>query len=398
MTAPLCECGVEPVAGDRCGDCLTELVATDTCYGCDDPGIPATPQQFGIPEFWGRYLAAVEIANGWPAGILRVLPLTAAVDTECFVCRDCVSFCDDCGDAFYDDEAAWACCRSRCDDCGEQWDTPSEARRCCSQTHDYSWSPPTLRFHELAADGSVRPMPDARPGVLFMGVELETEEAAGLLDDWYASAREDFDAPRFVYAKRDGSLSDEGVEFVTMPATLGAFRKAWPWDAFAELNKNGARSWYHECGLHVHVSRSAFDNPQHLARFVLLQYRNRRECVALAGRDSDQWASWDTSELLERGALPDFVKGKRDGARYRALNFTNYATVELRYFRGNLRKAGIMRVLEFVAAAHEYSRAVTTAAALRGALDWPAFAAFIRSNRTEYPYAAHWVANYKKGA
>lgn len=397
MTAPLCDCGDDAVAAGRCAECLEQLATGgDACCNCGDAGTVAHGRQFHEPPAWREYLRAVEAANGWPSGVLLFVPLMQTEDDGA-ACADCISWCEGCSLAYADPDYAADCCRWRCEECGQSYEFEADADDCCGLVHDYSYTP-LLRFHERTADGAIATTDRARPGVLFMGVELETEHARGLLHEWYDGAREDFHAPRFVYCKHDGSLSHDGVEFVSMPATLDAFRSRWPWDAFAKLNRDGARSWYEECGLHVHVARSAFVDAQHLARFVLLQYRNRPQCVALAGRDSEQWASWDTSELLERGALPEFVKGKRHGVRYRALNFANSATVELRYFRGNLRKAGMLRVVEFVAALHDYSGRITTADALHGALDWKAFAAFLRDRRADYPYAAHWAATYgKKG-
>lgn len=393
----LCDCGADAHLGPWCYPCAEDVLGTHACEVCESVALPSTAALFHNPRRWSDYLRSVESANALPPGDLAELrPTLWTVRGDGAVCPDCAQWCDGCEEPHSDRAEAEECCATRCHECGELWEEEVEARRCCSLMHEYGYQP---RFHFHTTDGVTdRPA----PRVLFIGVELETDYALPHLDRWYSDSGEDFHSPKFVYCKSDGSLGDEGVEFVTMPATPDAFRARFPWDAFARLNASGARSWYGTgCGLHVHVSRSAFADPLHLARFVLLQTRNSAECIALAGRHSEQWASWDDSELRERGALPEFVKGKRDGARYRALNFQNSDTVELRYFRGNLRRTGILRVVEFVDALHHYAGLISTRDALQGdALGWDAFARWARSGsrRERYPVLSHYLRTTSKGA
>lgn len=393
MTA--CQCGEDAFLGPYCYSCAADSLGTDCCTLCEAVGLHTSLVLFNRRSDWRAYLARTASVNGWRENALsELVPLVWTLRGDESVCPECVYWCDECGEPHGSPDESADCCGPSCEDCGERWETPGEAARCCTQLHYYSWTPPRFHFYESPEISG----PSARPGLLFMGVELETERALPHLGPWYARARESYESPRFTYCKSDGSLGEEGVEFVTMPATLSAFRALFPWDAMRELNEAGARSWYAGCGLHVHVARSAFTDPLHLARFVLLQTRNADECIALAGRNSEQWASWDDSELAERGALPDYVKGKRSGARYRALNFQPRETVELRYFRGNLRKNGLLRVVEFVAALHDYSGQVSTRDALtRDALSWAAFVKWARSrdSRERYPVLAHYLrTNY----
>lgn len=393
MTA--CKCGEDAHLGPYCYPCAEESLGTDSCSECEAVGVHTSAVLFRNLRSWSDYLSRTEEVNGWEPGALsELVPLVWSLRGDESVCPECVVWCDECGEPWASDEDATECCGPVCEECGERWEDEAEAARCCTLLHYYSWTPDPFTFYESPTISG----PRARPGVLFMGVELETEYALPHLGQWYDDAREYYERPKFTYCKSDGSLGSHGVEFVTMPATLSAFRALFPWDAMRKVNERGARSWHAGCGLHVHVARSSFTDPMHLARFVLLQTRNSEHCIALAGRNSEQWASWDDSALAERGALPDFVKGKRSGARYSAINFQPRETVELRYFRGNLRKAGLLRVVEFVAALHEYAGAVSTRDALaEDALSWAAFVKWSRSRdpRERYPVLAHYLrTNY----
>jgi hypothetical protein len=55
--------------------------------------------------------------------------------------------------------------------------------------------------------------------------------------------------------------------------------------------------------------------------------------------------------------LPSLVKGKSaNGDRYVAINFQNHATVELRYFKGNILRAAILKNVEYVQSLYDYTK------------------------------------------
>lgn len=298
----------------------------------------------------------------------------------------------------------------QCRECGDRWDTETEAENCCFSgihgVHEWDFRP-NFRFWMTDADGtpywaSGRGWQSSPPSdALFIGVELETERGADAFPNFLANAgedwEEDWEDPLFLYGKRDGSLcEDTGVELVTMPATLDAFQKVFPWDALAAWNNAGARSFHMgTCGFHVHVSRSHF-SPTHLWRFVAWQMRNQSFCERLAQREHSRWARWQTlGEFREHGkALADVVKGKaNNGERYVAINFQNAETVELRYFRGNLRPEAIRTRVEFVDALAAFTREMGASDVVGGALSVPNFAEFVRANIHRYATLAAWIAD-----
>lgn len=300
------------------------------------------------------------------------------------VCMECGHPCVECGELHDTGEDALVCCDPdrQCDSCGEWWEDEREARGCCGErfVHHYNYRP-TLKFHD-ANEYTFAPI----PGVLYMGAELEMERVTDHLEDWYE--HEDFTFPTFTFWKEDGSLEDNGAELVTMPATLDAMRATFPWRELERLHANGARAFHMgTCGMHVHVSRSAF-SPTHLWRFVKLQTKNVGMCEAIAQRSQSHWARWSSHGNVDDsgGTLPDYVKGKdQNNERYVAINFQNPNTVELRYFRGNLVGATILARFEFVHAMWEYTRTLSIADVRGGALDASQFLAWSRERATQFP-------------
>ncbi len=300
-------------------------------------------------------------------------------------CQECGHECDACGELHETVRASEFCCdpARQCDECGEWHDDESYAQRCCAplNVHNYSFRP-TLRFFVENESTNF-----ALPNELYMGVELEMENVQEHLDDWYRETCEDFHEPTFSFWKEDGSLGDSGAELVTMPATLDALRHAFPWDALAMLHRRGARSFHTgTCGMHIHVARSAFSST-HMWRFVKLQTKNVAMCESVGQRESNSWARWsDGGNVDDSGVpLPEYVKGKdANDERYVAINFQNSATVELRYFRGNLVPESILAKFEFVHAMWKYTKKLGVSDVRNGALDSGAFLAWARAHATEY--------------
>lgn len=284
-------------------------------------------------------------------------------------------------------DANYCCDESRhCEECDVWHDNELQAERCCGpqNVHDYSFRP-TLRF--FAGETPNQWTNCALSGPLYMGAELEMENVREHLDGWYLQTCEDFAEPTFTFWKSDGSLSDSGAELVTMPATLDAMRNYFPWDAVETLRLKGARSFgTGSCGMHIHVSRSAF-SATHMWRFVKLQTKNVAMCTAIAQRNSNQWARWSANGNVDDsdGTLPDYVKGKDSNCeRYVAINFQNQHTVELRYFVGNMVASSILAKFEFVHAMWNYTKDLSVQDVKNGALHSGAFLSWARAHENEY--------------
>lgn len=219
---------------------------------------------------------------------------------------------------------------------------------------------------------------------LTFGVELECEprnDGGNVRMDAYAlSDRIDEIPGSRTYCKSDGSLSN-GVEIVSHPGTLAHHMYVMHWRQIQRTcEKAGFRS--HDAansGLHVHVGRAQLgstdaerDDVTRRVQVLFALYaaeltrfsRRRRSCL-------EQWAPIDSL-----GVTPDDIRHVRSGAqlarwatarvpayrsnhndRYTAVNVTNSATVEIRIFRGTLKRDTLIAAIQLVSNVFEYAMA-----------------------------------------
>ena len=267
-----------------------------------------------------------------------------------------------------------------CEDCDELY-WADDGHDCDSGIiHEWDYKPRPVFFGHAEAR-------------YWLGFELEVEN----VEDSYTThevAEETQNAlGEHIYLKRDGSLSD-GFEIVSHPHTLASHQSDIKWSWLAELRAKGFRSWNTDsCGIHVHVSRSAFGNGEstnrrrrtltaqaHELRFMKLVYDNQRQAERLAGRSSGRWASFS-----DKGQLVQKVKyGHQNNDRYSAINTANSETLEVRIFKGSLKKERVLSALEFVTACVEYTRDLKVTSTNK-ALSWAKFVGYVSENQTTYP-------------
>ena len=314
--------------------------------------------------------------------------------------EDNYSNCESCDDIFRRDNGSWYCdtlyCRNcydnyvyECNDCGDTYwdgnghDCSSDEDEDSGSIHSYSYRPSPFFFGK---------------GQYYLGFELEVESRS---ESRYAGAEiAQNELGSHAYMKDDGSLSD-GFEIVTHPHTLEAYQTDFNWDFIPQLKRNGFRSWNTEtCGLHVHVSRTAFGegvNPwnrtdrdqlilrkqAHELRFMKLIYDNQRQVERIAGRANNHYATFQ-----DKGKLVSKLKfGNQTTGRYSAINTENDATLEVRVFKGSLRKERVLSALEFVTASVEYTRDLKVTSKNQ-ALTWLAFTGYVSTHLDTYPNLA----------
>ena len=271
-----------------------------------------------------------------------------------------------------------------CEDCGEYYpDGDScECGGSAGQVHNYSFKPNPV-FHGQDPNG------------LYMGFELEMSfpDITNNLYSMAVSGVEPLENDDVCYLKSDASIEGAGFELVTHPHTLGAYEQASDlWKYIEHLRTNyGARSWDTEsCGLHVHVSRASFKSGAHTHRFLSLIYKNPREMMKLAGRKGSRYARFDDVYKPDEWGIPQFNlqekihRGHRT-ERYSAVNTNNDYTLELRFFRGNMKREGIMTALELCHASVEYTRDMSVSDVKLGMLRWEWFYDWVSANNGLYP-------------
>jgi hypothetical protein len=283
-------------------------------------------------------------------------------------------YCDSC----YEDNVYF------CDSCDENY-WGDDGHDCSNGTiKEWDYKPDPVFFkHATESDPAY-----------YLGLELEVENTRGAFEteEEADSIQEEFLRDR-AYLKHDGSIS-EGFEIVTHPHTLEAIRSEFNWSVLDRLREDGFRSWNaseSSCGIHVHVSRTAFGGTHrrrvadhkrdaHMLRFMKLIYDNQRQVERLAGRSSNRWANF-----ADKGQLVQKVKhGNQENGRYSAINTDNYATLEVRVFKGSLKKERVLSALEFVTASVEYTRDLKVTSTNK-ALSWAKFVSYVVANEDIYP-------------
>ena len=326
------------------------------------------------------------------------------------------SWCEGCWDAF-----AWTC--QRCDYCydsdrvsysqvyGEGWDESwcedciGENARYCEECDQYY--PDDIDCTNCGNSGEdvgtihsyhYKPNPvfnGSSPTNLYMGFELEMELNSVTTSQYRQAVAEvsPLEADNVCYIKSDSSISGQGFELVTHPHTLGSYEQATGlWDYIELLRtKYEARSYDTDsCGLHVHVSRSAFKSGAHTHRFLSLIYKNPREMMKLAGRKNSRYAKFGDVYQVDEWGIPRFnladkIRNGYRTERYSAVNTGNDYTLELRFFRGNMKREGVMSALELCHASVEYTRNMSLSDVRLGMLKWEWFADWVATNNGIYP-------------
>lgn len=314
------------------------------------------------------------------------------VDEYATRCEDCDTLFDpdSCGASLdmYDGETRDVCpsCEDnyyRCDDCGDY----VSGDRVISDDYGDTYCPNCARdnspdlqgYGHTYADDFFSVHMDPTPA-LYMGIELETEPTDGRPG---ALATEVCDAGgrERLCCKYDGSL-ENGCEIVTQPMTPAYHLTSDMWPAVLEAcREHGTTSHDNRrCGLHVHVSRSYFGHGYEadtrictLDRLIQTHSEEWRRFARRTVGQLDQWAAIETPEALgieptDAPAIKREKWGKQKSrcSRYRALNLTNFATVEFRLWRGSLNPETLRATIEATAALAIVAHDVHDAEAVEG--------------------------------
>ena len=337
-------------------------------------------------------------------------------------CYDCYSYCERCEEYALSDNCNSVSGQTWCDDCrmdGAFWcsrcDEFYSSNRVGShyfEGDDYcedcigevaEWCENCDEWEESSCDGSIpfihdysyKPTPNfigtPKHG-LYLGWELEADAPSRNREE-----AAEFAAPileGLAYLKQDGSVPN-GIEIVTHPIAHSKVRELDVyWDTIEKLRTDyGMRSWdvnAFECGLHIHLSRAGFSGGAHIHRFLRLIYGNAEMMARFAGRTTRYATFQDVWKFDEFGkpyrTFSDKMKG-RGGERNSAVNTYPDYTIELRFFRGTMRKEGILACLDLAQAGVEYTRELRAKDVMMGALDWEHFYDYVERNNGLYPDA-----------
>ena len=162
--------------------------------------------------------------------------------------------------------------------------------------------------------------------------------------------------------KADSSIGSDGFEIVSVPATL-EYHKTKMWNAFFGTDERGkstlregakapahyTQSWNtNVCGIHVHITREAMTKMQ-LSKLCVFYHEpgNNGFLSRIAGRSVNDEARYCRAMKKRLGSRT----AKECGDHHDAITISSRnrgKTAEVRIFRGNSSRHGLMRCLEFV--------------------------------------------------
>jgi len=205
---------------------------------------------------------------------------------------------------------------------------------------------------------------------LYLGIELEVGRRYNSPHDLVSNVIKDLNPNRiekgtyeFAFIKSDSSIPIEvfGFEIVSAPATLAYHSTAW--NRFFENSANYLRSYTIEkCGMHIHLSRDAFgadkcSSKLHQGKFVRFynMASNKKFLEMIAGRVQNNYCITQDSKKITKVVKVQKTNNKKEllllgqgEERNVAVNLLNTTTLEVRIFKGNCKKEGFFKNIEFV--------------------------------------------------
>lgn len=220
--------------------------------------------------------------------------------------------------------------------------------------YDYSYCPDCYRKNKVIKDYHYKPNPNFKgDGSTYLGVELEIDK--GGKDDY--NAREILDVANkyeeeHIYIKTDGSLNS-GFEIVTHPATIDYHLKKFPWDRIInKAVKKGYKSHNTDtCGLHIHINRDTFgineiEQDLNIAKLLYVFEKFWDNFVKFSRRNKSKLNEWANRYGYQDDAQ-ELLKTAKDGRnRYTAVNLTPRNTIEIRIFKGTLKRSTLFAALQ----------------------------------------------------
>jgi len=154
-------------------------------------------------------------------------------------------------------------------------------------------------------------------------------------------------------AKSDSTVD---LEYVSMPMTLRAWKAGLYLTEYKFQTFRVAAGWskafYGPCGGHIHLDKGVFNNTYQYYAFLSMHYDNPKFIAAIAQRPIDNSSQW--CYMQKPNEFATYAKHKLRSASRGAVNVSNH-TIELRYFRSNLKVDRLLKNLEFAQSLYHYT-------------------------------------------
>lgn len=332
-------------------------------------------------------------------------------DYYCENCKDeHLVCCDDCGEWFRKDDCRrtencrWICdsCYEEgyitCEDCGAvvSYDDSECVNDCyyCSDCATNHRTPDGVYgYHEYHC-GYTKHKCEGETTDMYFGVELECDDGSFDYDPFEYHSD-------LLHFERDGSLSEDGVELITMPCSLRYHQEEYPWKGVCEkLLRQGFRSHDTDnCGLHVHISRHAI-LPTTIAKMDVFINRSGESFWSKLSRrsrfyderyDDNRAVNKSRPFYMDSGRIPHKMSESIEryctcaSNRYTAVNVTNARTVEIRTFKGTLKWETVIGTIELCHAVVSWLNTVPITRIYDMKSLIPEFIMFVVNNAVCYP-------------
>lgn len=291
---------------------------------------------------------------------------------DTMLCPTCLEsetlICDNCGERIFTDDNAGddnltLCqrCYDRnfisCDRCGctlhrdHAYHINDEDDLYCPDCYDYKCNEISIQ------DYYYKPEPVFHGDApRFFGIELELDYGGECSDNAQEILSVGNRQNEHIYCKHDGSL-DDGFEIVSHPMSYAYHLEEMPWQSVLQTAVDlGYQSHKtRTCGLHIHVSRSAFGETEAqqddaIARVLYFFEKHWEELLKFSRRTQDQLNRWAAryGYKSQPKEILDHAKKGYYGSRYVCINLQPKDTIEFRVFRGTLKFNTFIATLQLV--------------------------------------------------
>ena len=184
-------------------------------------------------------------------------------------------------------------------------------------------------------------------------------------------------------AKQDSSVD---AEFVSAPMTLRAYKAGFAinteiFNSF-EFYSKFAKGFYGPNGGHIHIDKALMESFSYYA-FLAMHYENPELIADIAQRGIGDGSRW--CYMQKPDSLAKVAKSKTGMADRGALHQTD-TTLELRYFRSNLRVNRLIKNVEWIQSLYHFVSQLTIQDMTRdNGHRFKFYILFIKANRGIYP-------------
>jgi len=311
-----------------CKHCIDNVTKCDSCGDL----VESDDVIFVQGEYWCH-----DCVSDYAVRCMCCNTYVNAEDATNGICSHCIdeyyNYCTECDVLIHDDNTYY-----------DNDDNPF-CERCWSRgaIHGYSYKPEPQFYGE---------------GDCHFGIELEIDEGGYNSDNATTLLSIANENSEHIYIKSDGSLND-GMELVSHPMSYSYHLNWMPWKAvMRKALALGYRSHTSgTCGLHIHIGRTVFGEDRdeqdlkikHIVRFIDDNWYQILNFSRRTPGQADRWAAryFDDKQDDETALATYYDAVKGNYGRYKAVNLTNWSTIEIRIFRGTLKYSTFVATLQF---------------------------------------------------